>query len=402
MHLKLSTIKPAPIPYHLILVCKGVNKRSRFITPSINRSIRASRPLLPAQPLSQNLMCTFDRCCLIPRILSRVLKPLGLSENGMGKPKSNWLIIIPSRLMAIGVKMAIACYSPLLLRICGQLCQPRIQPALASGKVAFLGQLATNLQKGQNQINRLEHGRADTCSRLLPNWQKTAAAGQRSDWYDPRKLEEPQQNCTSLSKYLKLCKLETIRSLQAFERTDQPGPPWKSQELPDPSARIPGGIQSWQGHSYPTWSQSQPMLPAPHACESHGGPVTTVGRLHCWARAVAKNAYVKLFLVGERSTVPQCFYIKINIKKPGISLEIKIPYKQPRAMSQQATAPSFLFHPVPTRSVLISASESIMEAWVKRSKNCHLLHADAKFPTKPISSQRWAQKKYRWLATQGV
>lgn len=169
MHLKLSTIKPAPIPYHLILVCKGVNKRSRFITPSINRSIRASRPLLPAQPLSQNLMCTFDRCCLIPRILSRVLKPLGLSENGMGKPKSNWLIIIPSRLMAIGVKMAIACYSPLLLRICGQLCQPRIQPALASGKVAFLGQLATNLQKGQNQINRLEHGRADTCSRLLPN-----------------------------------------------------------------------------------------------------------------------------------------------------------------------------------------------------------------------------------------
>lgn len=82
MHLKLSTIKPAPIPYHLILVCKGVNKRSRFITPSINRSIRASRPLLPAQPLSQNLMCTFDRCCLIPRI-PRLLKPLGLSENAM-------------------------------------------------------------------------------------------------------------------------------------------------------------------------------------------------------------------------------------------------------------------------------------------------------------------------------
>ena len=73
----------------------------------------------------------------------------------------------------------------------------------------------------------------------------------------------------------------------------------------------------------------------------------------------------------------------MNIKKPGISLEIKIPYKQPRAMGHQATAPSFLFHPVPTRSVLISASESIMEAWVKGSKNCHLLHADAKFPTKP-------------------
>lgn len=185
----------------------------------------SSLPLLPAQPLSQNLMCTLDKCCL--RCLKwHSFEKQCLFQNRFRRSNKNGLTKYNVLKVAHPQQNSLHSTFQEGLRI------------LRSNRITSKRQRMDAQPRGTTIS---AHGSADTCSRLLSNchthhaWRASCMNLEPKLWKPNRHWKRPIRS----SKGIQGGKKKETQAEHKSTRELFFWPPWRSQELAGPFARIP-------------------------------------------------------------------------------------------------------------------------------------------------------------------